>query len=152
MKKVSYILLIVVMILSVVSNVQADEKTVQGQNTIYLENGDYILVELMEGMSRSIYSQSGSKSYTCYDSDGVAKWQAVLKATFIYTGSSSTCTDASCDITIYDSSCYLISKNASRSGNTAYGTVTVGRKILGITHDQNTINLTLTCDVNGNLS
>lgn len=152
MKKIFCLLLIAVMILSVVPNVQAEENSVHGQNVILLENGDYILVELMEGISRSIYSQNGSKSYTYYDNDGAAKWQAVLKAAFIYTGSSSTCTASSCDVTIYDSNCYLISKNASRSENSAYGTVTVGRKILGITHDQNTINLTLTCDVNGNLS
>jgi hypothetical protein len=152
MRRLICLLLAAVMATMLTFNIQAAEKDTQEDNVIYLENGDYIVVKVIEQINRSINGKTGTKYHIYYGSDGAAKWQAVLNATFIYTGSSSTCTASSCDVTIYDSNYYLISKNASRSGNAAYGTATVGRKILGITHDQNTINLTLTCDVNGNLS
>ena len=145
-------LILVVLIFCIFPNVQAEECRDRTETVIHLENGEYIVVEIVQKTSRAIYSQSGSKSYTFYGSDNAAKWQAVLNGTYIYTGSSSTCTAASCDVTIFDGNYYLISKNASRSGNAAYGTVTVDHKILGVTVTQNSINLTLTCDVNGNLS
>ena len=152
MRRFICLLLAVVLVNTLTIYIQAGENDTQEDSVIFLENGDYIVVKVIEQINRSINGKNGTKYHIYHGSDGTAKWQAVLKATFIYTGSSSTCTDASCDVTIYDSSYYLISKNASRSGNAAYGTVTVGHKILGITATQNTINLTLTCDVNGNLS
>lgn len=140
------------MITTLIPTVHADGPDFQSEYIIYMDNGDYIVIELVEYMTRSINGKTGTKNYVYYSADGVARWQASLTGSFTYTGNGCACTAASCDVTIFDGNYFLISKNASRSGNAAYGTVTVGRKILGITYDQNTINLTLTCDVNGNLS
>lgn len=39
-----------------------------------------------------------------------------------------------------------------KSGNTATADLVMGRKFLGITVQKETLNMTLTCDANGNLS
>ncbi len=119
---------------------------------IYLENGDYIVETLSESVSRSAWERTGSRSKTYYNSDGTAVWKAVLTGTFTYDGTSSTCTDADISVTVYASNWYTVSKSAGKSGNTATGTVTMGHKIMGVTTQKITANLTLTCDKNGNLS
>lgn len=119
---------------------------------IYLENGDYIMETLTESGGRSTGEKTGHKNQVYYKRDGTAAWKAILTGTFTYDGTSATCTNASISVTVYDSTWYTASKSASKSGNTATGTVTMGCRILGITTDKVTANLTLTCDKNGNLS
>lgn len=58
----------------------------------------------------------------------------------------------SCDVTILSSTWYVVSKSATKGGNTAKATVTMGRKLVGVTIDKETYNITLTCDKNGNVS
>ena len=67
-------------------------------------------------------------------------------------GSKATCTSSSIDVTIYDSEWYVIVKSAGKSENIARGSVTIGKKLLGVTVSQHPVSLTLTCDANGNLS
>lgn len=122
------------------------------QDVICFEDGSYLTVQLEQKESRASGSVTGSKTYTYKASDGTSQWQAVLTGTFSYTGSSATCTASSCSVTIYKSDWYTISKSASKSGNKATGTATVGRKSLGVTVDQKTANMSLSCDANGNLS
>ena len=90
-------------------------------------------------------------SIAYYNSDGISKWNAVLTGSFSYNGSSATCSSSSVDVTIFDSNWYVISKSASKSGNTASASVTMGCSYDGI---MTTIpaNLSLKCDKNGNLS
>lgn len=45
-----------------------------------------------------------------------------------------------------------ISKNTTRGGNTATGSATIGEKVGGVTVMKIPVNLTLSCDANGNLS
>lgn len=54
-------------------------------------------------------------------------------------------------VTVYNSNWYTVSKTTTRSGNTATGVLTMGKKVLGITISQPTYTTTLTCDRNGNL-
>jgi len=119
---------------------------------IYFEDGSYIVETFVESNARSSYEKSGSKVRTFYDRDGNAAWKAVLNGTFTYNGTSATCTNASVSVNIYDSNWYMISKSASKSGNTATGTVEMGYKTLGVTTRNVTTDLTLTCDKDGNLS
>ena len=56
------------------------------------------------------------------------------------------------NVTIYDSSWYTVSKSASKSGNTATGSVIMGDTANGVTVKRVPVSLTLTCDANGNLS
>ena len=87
-----------------------------------------------------------------YQPIGPAQWKAVLSGTFSFTGSTSTCTSSSMNVTILDSSWYTISKNATRGENTATGSATIGEKVGGVTLTKIPVNLTLSCDANGNLS
>ena len=120
--------------------------------TIYLSDGSYIVVRLYEHGTRASGTVSGGKEYTHYDSSGASNWKVVLSGTFNYTGSGSTCTASSVNVTIYDSSWYTISKSASKSGNKATGSVIMGEKLTSGTVTRVPVSLTLTCDANGNLS
>lgn len=120
--------------------------------TIYFEDGSYMTVEVITKSTRASGSVSGSKPYTYYDSNGSAQWKATLSGSFTYNGSSATCTSSSVDVTIYNSSWYESSKSASKSGNTASASVTMGKKMAGVTVMTKTASLSLSCDKNGNLS
>lgn len=119
---------------------------------IQFEDGSYAVIEVVAYGTRAAKSVDGSKQYTYCDSDGTVRWKAVLNGTFTYTGSSSTCTSSSCSVTTYSSEWYTISKSASKSGNTANCSVTMGKKVLGTVVDKMSASLSLKCDANGNLS
>lgn len=133
-------------------NTLAATNTQEKQNIIYLDNGDYITIELSQTDPRASGTKTGSKTYTYRDSDGVEEWRAVLKGTFTYTGSSATCTSVSCNVTITDTAWYTVSKTTSKSGGSALCELIMGRKFLGITIGKETVNMRITCDSNGNLS
>ena len=119
---------------------------------IYLQNGSYITVEITSTGERATSTKTASKTYVCHDSSDNEEWRATLTGTFTYTGTTSACTASSCNVTITDSDWYVVSKTASKSGSSALADLTMGRKFLGITIEKETINMTLTCDANGNLS
>lgn len=118
----------------------------------YFEDGSYIIDTIEISGARASGSISGSKTRSYYDENGNLDWKAVLNGSFSYTGSSATCTSSSVNVTVYDSSWYTVSKSASKSGNTANASVTMGRKVLGVTVEQKSISISLSCDKNGNLS
>lgn len=149
MKRILSVLIVGVLLVSVIPvSVAANENS----TVIYLENGDYIVETLTESYSRSAREKTGTKARTYYNSDGSAAWVAVLTGKFTYDGTSATCTSASVSVTIYDSSWYTSSKSASKSGNVASATVTMGYRFLGVTTKTLTADLTLSCDKDGNLS
>ena len=145
-------MLIVLFITMIPINAFAAQESVNNDEVIYFDDGSYVAISLSDTGSRATASKSGSKTYTYYSSSGVAQWKAVLSGTFTYTGTSSTCTASSCSVTIYKTDWYTVSKSASKSGNTATAAVTMGRKSLGITVDKKSINISLSCDINGTLS
>lgn len=119
---------------------------------IYLEDGSYITITTVEIETRASGSKTAQRTYTCTANDGTVCWTATLTASFSYTGSSATCTSSDCSVTVYKSNWYTVSKSATKSGNTATATVTMGRKVLGITIAKDTYNISISCDPNGNLS
>lgn len=121
------------------------------QEIIYLEDG-YITVTLECTETRAANSKTGSKTFTYYGSNNSEQWKAVLRGTFTYTGTSATCTAASCDVTITNTNWYVVSKDPYKSGNSAVCDLTMGRKFLGITITKESVSMQLTCDANGNLS
>lgn len=121
-------------------------------NVVYFDDGSYMTTEVITNRMRASGSVTGNKINTYYDSEGNAKWKAVLTGSFTYTGSSATCTSASINVTIYDSNWYVVSKSSSKSGNTASASVTMGGKMAGVTVSKVSANLNLSCDANGNLS
>lgn len=150
MKRIAYFLLVTIFMMCWMAfpGSAAERK----QEIIQFEDGSYAIVEVTTTGARAAKSVNGSKQYTYCDSDGVAQWKAVLNGSFTYTGSTATCTSSSCSITIYISDWYTISKNASKSGNVASCSVTMGKKVLGVVVDKMSANLSLKCDANGNLS
>ncbi len=119
---------------------------------IRFNDGRYIEIT-MDGVAAFAFGTvTKSKNYTYYNANNVASWKITLTGTFTYTGTTSTCTASSCTVTIYNDSWYVVSKSATKSGNTASATVTMGLKILGVTISKDTYNITLICDKNGNVS
>ena len=145
---------ILVMVLAVILPVSAVAAEVPATETqiIYLEDGSYITVELTWQQARAANTRNATKTYTCTASNGSEQWRAVLRGTFTYNGTTASCTAASCDVTISDSAWYIVSKTAGPEGNAAVGALTMGRKILGITVSEESVDMRITCDPNGNVS
>lgn len=120
--------------------------------TITFEDGSFAIIETSTYEVRASGSISGNKKYTYYSNSGLEKWKAVLTGKFTYTGSSATCTSSSVSVSISDADWYQIYKSASKSGNKATASVTMGYKLDGETIMSIPVSLTLTCDANGNLS
>lgn len=146
-----FLLTLLILTMLPMSVFAADSPTVNEQ-IIYFENGSYITIELTKTETRALNLITGNKTYTFRNSEGTEAWRAVLTGTFSYNGSSATCTVSTCDVTITNTNWYVISKTASKSGNIARSSLTMGRRFAGITVDELDVNLKLTCDANGNLS
>ena len=149
-KTLLYILTIATIFLTVPCG--SAEALDERDDIIYLESGAYIEV------SRGVLSVTASGTttryvdYNCFSSDGTALWNIRLSGTFTYNGTTATCTSSSCTVDIYDTSWYEISRSATKSGASAYASVEMGRKVLGITVERETYELSLTCDKDGNVS
>lgn len=152
MRRLFCVLLLVGILCVILPNQAMAATNEEVVSIIYLNNGYYIIESISVNVSRASGSITGTKSHTCYDSNGNSDWKAVLTGTFTYNGASATCTSSSVSVTIYDSSWYTISKSATKSTNVASASVTMGCKILGVTFNEVTVPITLTCDANGNLS
>lgn len=152
-KRLLSVLLLMFIIVSIVpKEVFATEQITVSEETIFFEDGSSLHISIYESSTRASGTKTGYAEYLYSGSDGAAEWKAVLFGNFTYTGSTSTCTASSCNVTIYDNSWYTVSKTVGKSGNTATATVTMGLKVLGVTVSKPTYNLTLTCDKDGNLS
>ena len=153
MNKFAKIITIVVLLVALLPmNVFASENTSHSVDIIYLEDGSYITVETQLIQTRVAYTRSANRVYTYNNNNGEEQWRAVLSATFTYNGTTSTCTASSCNVTITNTNWYEVSKTVGKSGNTATAELVMGRKFLGITVQKETLNMSLTCDANGNLS
>ena len=131
MKRSACSILAMLLLVSALSmNCYAIDDKSEIYNTIHFDDGSYLTECIYITQTRSSGTVSGRKVDTYYASDAATAWQAVLKGTFSYTGSSATCTASSCDVTIYDSAWYIVSKSASKSGNKATASVTMGLKHL----------------------
>ena len=153
MKKIISILVIISIVITFPLTTFASEDTTSpNENTYitYLDDGSYYITTITESMARS--SKSGSKITTHYNSSGEALWKVTLNGSFTYTGSTATCTSASHSITIYNDAWYTYSQNSYKSSNKAIADVVMKQKFLGVVVATKTVNLTLTCDANGNLS
>lgn len=115
-------------------------------------DGSYMTETLSVQTARASGSKTGTKTRSYYNADDTLAWQVVLTGKFTYTGSTATCTSSSVSTNIYESGWYTVSKSATKSGNSANGTAVIGEKVLGVTLGKVQVDLTLSCDANGNLS
>lgn len=131
----------------------AEENNVTSTSIEYFDDGSYTVITITEEASNSRAStKTGSKTASHKSSDGDVLWTYTITGTFTYNGSSSTCTAVSDSYTIFDDHWHMDSHSTWRSGNTAYGTVTMKRKFLGITTKTVSHDLQLTCSATGVLS
>lgn len=144
-------LLAFLMVLTMIP-VRAEAAQVIDTRIEYLPDGSYIETVITESVSRASGTKTGSKAQRLVDSDGTELWNIRLQGTFSYNGTSATCTNAVCTVTVSADNWYVVSKSAGKSGATASAEVTMGKKFLGITISKPEYSLTLTCDKNGNLS
>lgn len=121
-------------------------------NVTYYDDGSYMTDVVYVSPARASGTVTGNRVRTYYNDSGTEMWKATLTGTFSYTGTTATCTASSCSVSISNSSWYVVSKSATKSGNTATASLTMGNKLLGITVKKVPITITLTCDGNGNLS
>lgn len=152
MKKFCLLLAFCLLIAFVPVNAFAVQSKESVINTIRFDDGSYITIETDTIESRSGYSASGRRLYTYYSSTDVKKWEATLFATFVYNGTTCSCASSDIQVNILDSAWYIVSKEPGRNGNVATGELTMGYKFLGITTTKKTIEMSITCDANGNLS
>lgn len=89
---------------------------------------------------------SGGKTYTYHSADGTRLWQAEIWGTFAITADGVRCTDAICDVEVFDDLWYVISAEVYPSGSAATGQVVLGRWFLGIPVDRETVAMVLTTD------
>lgn len=122
------------------------------EQIIYYDDGSYLTITTVQSAARTADSTSGFKRIVYVDTEGNSCWRAILTGTFTYDGTSATCAEANCEIYIYDTAYYVVSKTAAKSGSTATASITIGRTVLGITVAKDSYSMTLTCDKNGTLS
>lgn len=152
MKQIICFSLLVSLLVSFIPlNTSAVAFSESSKSIIYLDNGDYITIEIGQVVSRGT-SVTNSKTYIYRGSSGTEYWRAVLKGTFTYDGTTSSCTASNCDITISDSAWSVSSKNVGKSGSTASADLTMVKKFIGITIQTENITMTLTCSPTGQFS
>ena len=156
---ISVLLIISLLVGSLACVVSASEiPTVTKYSTIeYLDNGDYIVTELVvdlpnapsqEKVQETRATKTGSKTASYYNSAGSKIWSITVTGTFSYTsGSSSTATNSTATVNIYNSNAKFVSKNAYTSGSTATASGTVSFMATPTTKS-----VSVTCDKYGNLS
>lgn len=152
MKRLVSLILLTLILLSVFPVACLAESKNTERVIVSFSDGSYITESITEYAARASGSKTGTKTRTYYSSSGTALWQVVLTGSFTFTGTSSTCTSSSCSASIFDSAWYVISKSSGKSGNTATASAKIGERVLGVTVSRVPVDLTLTCDANGNLS
>lgn len=116
-------------------------------------DGSYLEITLETlPQARASGSVAKAKNYVYKNENNIEQWKITLTGSFTYTGTGSTCTASSCNVTIYNSVWSVASKSATKSGNTAYCSARMVKKYLGATILEKPCNFTLTCDKNGNVS
>lgn len=130
----------------------ASSAVVENEDTLHFSNGSYITIQIKESYARAAASKNAEKIYTYCDIWGNEKWRITLTGSFTYDGNTSKCTLSGVIIGITDTNWYIISRDDYAQGDTAYGTVVMGYKLLGITTDKETLNMSMTCDKNGNIT
>lgn len=150
MKKILVSLLVVSMLVICfpVSAFAAEVAATTQIETVYQPDGSYVVYEttVYESLLRAS-TKAAKQTGTGYDSNGSKVVSVTLSASFTYSSSSAKATKAASTYTIYKSGWKKDSVTSYCSGDTAYadGYFSSGS-------DDCAINLSLTCDTQGNIS
>ena len=99
----------------------------------------------------STKTKHGSKTLRYENSAGETLWTLELRATFSYTGTSSTCTNASVSSTVPSSNWSITNKRSWTSGSTGYASATIKHSVSSVIVDSFSRTISLTCSNNGSL-
>ncbi|MDE6837940.1 MAG: hypothetical protein K2P33_06045 [Acutalibacter sp.] len=149
MKRIAFFLIACLVIFSLCSTsaLATENSDVLVKRTVeVLDNGDSIVTELYECEVQPRSGKTGYASATYLNALGSAVWKVTVTGTFTYNGTTSSATNATTSVSIYNSNAKFVSKNASTSGNTATGTATVTYNA-----SRTTRSASVSCDKNGNL-
>ena len=130
----------------------ATPESSKAEDIIFFEDGSYVTIEITCIETRATSTRTGNKTYTYHNSEGEEEWKAVLRGSFNYNGATAVCTSSTCTVTIYNTNWYTVSKSTSKSGPTAKANLTMGLRYVGVTIDEKSYTITLSCDPDGNLS
>lgn len=150
MKRFFSILLCTILALSLFTvsvSAQGQEDILLSREIEVLENGDSLVREVYLNAVQPLSGVSGHTSVTYRTASGKKMWGLFVYGSFTYTyGVSCSATSASAVVTLYDSGCKEVSKNAYTHGNTATATCSVqyGGVVTNGYAD-------LSCDIYGNL-
>lgn len=143
---------LLVISLFVPGNAYAASKGYENCEIVYYDDGSYMVIETTYIDTRATSTRVGYRTYTWYSAFNNEEWIATLSATFEYDKTTAVCLSSNCDVEIIDTNWRLESKSASKSGATATAQVTMQHKLLGITINTETIDLSLTCSPNGDFT
>lgn len=130
----------------------ADNGRIISSSIEYYDDGSYLVTIIKnENINSRASGTSGSKTCTYYGENGDKQWIYTLNANFFYDGTRSLCTYVTDSYTIYNNNWHMDSHDCSRSGDTAYGTVRMKYKFLGVTTKIVTDNIEFYCDPTGAL-
>ncbi len=121
--------------------------------TEYYSDGSYAVITITEdAVNAKASTKSAQKSYNYHNNAGESLWTYTLSGTFTYNGTTSSCTSVYDSYTIENSNWHLDSRSCYKSGKSAYGSVTMKYKVLGITTKTVSQDLTISCSAGGVIS
>lgn len=151
-KRYIILLLICAILLPCVWTIKANATEVELANVVYMSDGSYYIETVFVANTKAMGQKSGTKVAEYFNSQNVLQWKAEVHGDFTYTGTVAICTNSTCDVTIYNSNCFVDKNLPYISANRACADVCIGYRILGITIRKDSYDIRLTCDVDGNLS
>lgn len=167
MKKFIFVLLSCVMALTMTLNcfaleipAAAVQRVLVSSETEYLEDGSYIITEIYEDVPTggtapyaATQTKSGSKIQRHTTADNVLLWSFTLTASFTYSSSSVTCNSTDYSYNIVNDRWSVENPGSFKdSKQIAHGKATFIKKFLSFLTNEVKVDLTLSCNTNGNLS
>ena len=155
-----FMLSIFVLPVSAESNETFTQKTINnsdGSTVVYFSDGSKLHISAATKAETPYAICTTTPTYyrkvSYSDSDDVLQWDYELSATFSYVyGKSSTCINTSYTHNIYESDWTFSDGAATKSGNTAIGNGLFKLKFFFVTVHSYTIDISLSCDIYGNIT
>ena len=164
MKKTLILLILFSVMISVALPISASTSNTnigpENKDIIFFDDGSYLITEIKFDIDNNnyttastTYNKRGTKTANYYSNDDELLWVYTLTGEFTVTnGISATCTNATHSKTIYSSKWSFSDESTYAARNVAHGKGVFKKKVLLITMETVDVDLSITCDVYGNLS